>query len=173
MGVGIESRKLARFWTKRYLRYFVGIALGLHTIWFLSGLLWPYYWTLFASLLGPLAACLFAGRFADGSVSRTNGRVQEENVSRYPLNGELDAVRFLKAQKNFDKALALVNNVLAQRPDSPEAYYLKAQVLLEGFKNPWAAESYFKRAIQLADSSEPVHKWASCCLSSIYSKVSQ
>jgi len=45
-------------------------------------------------------------------------------------------------------------------------------LLWEGFKNPWAAESYFRRVIELTEDNQPVHRWASSCLSGLYSKVS-
>ena len=62
----------------------------------------------------------------------------------------MDKIRFLKAQRMFDKALALVNDVLDQDPNIPEALYLKAHVLWEGFKNPWGAECCFRRVLEHA-----------------------
>ncbi|MBT8406249.1 MAG: hypothetical protein KJP05_02225 [Deltaproteobacteria bacterium] len=85
----------------------------------------------------------------------------------------MDKIRFLKAQRMFDKALALVNDVLDQDPNIPEALYLKAHVLWEGFKNPWGAECCFKRVLELTEDGEQVHCWASSCLSRIYNRVSQ
>ena len=37
----------------------------------------------------------------------------------------MDKIRFLKAKRNFDKALTLLNDVLDQDPNIPEALYLK------------------------------------------------
>ena len=85
----------------------------------------------------------------------------------------LDRIRFLKAKRKFDKALALVNDVLEQDPNFAEAIYLKAHVLWEGFKNPWGAECCFRKVLELTEDGEPVHCWATSCLSRIYSKVSQ
>ena len=89
------------------------------------------------------------------------------------MSAIMDRIRFLKAKRNFDKALTLVNDVLDQDPNIPEALYLKAHVLWEGFKNPWGAESCFRRVLELTEDGELVHCWASSCLSRIYSKVSQ
>jgi hypothetical protein len=58
----------------------------------------------------------------------------------------------------------VANDVLDQAPNFPEALYLKAHVLWEGYKNPWAAESYFKKVIELTEDREPIHRWASSCL---------
>jgi tetratricopeptide (TPR) repeat protein len=84
----------------------------------------------------------------------------------------MENIRFLKAQRMFDKALALVNEVLDQDPNFAEAIYLKAHVLWEGFKNPWGAECCFKRVLELTEASEPVHCWASSCLLRINNRVS-
>jgi tetratricopeptide (TPR) repeat protein len=77
----------------------------------------------------------------------------------------MEKIRYLKAQRMFDKALG-------QDPNLAEAIYLKAHVLWEGFKNPWGAECCFRRVLELTEDSEPVHCWASSCLARIYSKVS-
>jgi tetratricopeptide (TPR) repeat protein len=84
----------------------------------------------------------------------------------------MNKIRLLKRQRNFDKAFALVNDLLDKVPNLPEALYLKGHLLWEGFKNPWAAESYFRRVIELTEDNQPVHRWASSCLSGLYSKVS-
>jgi tetratricopeptide (TPR) repeat protein len=89
------------------------------------------------------------------------------------MRSVLDKIRFLKTKRNFDKALTLVNDLLDQDPNFAEALYLKAHVLWEGFKNPWGAESCFRRVLELTKDSEPVHCWASSCLLRIYNKVSQ
>ena len=85
----------------------------------------------------------------------------------------MNKIRLLKIQGNFDEAFTLVNDVLKQYPNSADALYLKAHLLWEGFKNPWAAESCFRRVIELAEDGEPVHSWASSCLTGIHSKVGQ
>ena len=83
----------------------------------------------------------------------------------------MDRIRLLKAKRSFDEALALVNDVLDQDPDIPEAIYLKAHVLWEGFKNPWGAECCFRKVLELTEDSELVHCWALSCLTRIYNRV--
>ena len=85
----------------------------------------------------------------------------------------INKIRLLKSQRMFDKALALVNDLLAHEPNLAEALYLKAHVLLEGFKNPWGAECCFRRVLELTEASEQVHCWASSCLSRIHKRASQ
>jgi len=89
------------------------------------------------------------------------------------MSAIMDRIRFLKAKRNFDKALTLLNDVLDQDPNIPEALYLKAHVLWEGFKNPWGAECCFRRVLELTEDGELVHCWTTSCLSRIYSKVSE
>jgi tetratricopeptide (TPR) repeat protein len=85
----------------------------------------------------------------------------------------INKIRLLKSQRMFDKALALVNDLLAHEPNLAEALYLKAHVLWEGFKNPWGAECCFKRVLELTEDGDPVHCWASSCLLRLHNRVSQ
>lgn len=168
----VEIAKLQRLWMSRFFQYFLWIALGSHIIWYFSGLIWPYYWNLLASVLGPFGVCLLTSQSSDDVASCLCGWSPEDIAKKDLLLGEINKIRFLKRQGNFDKALALVNDVLDQEPNFPEALYLKAHVLWEGFKNPWAAESYFRRVIEVTEDSQPVYRWASSCLSGLHSKVS-
>jgi tetratricopeptide (TPR) repeat protein len=155
----LEGFKMSRFW-----RYFIWIALGSNLVWYLFGFTWPYYWTLLACLLGPVAVCLITSRSAGDVANCLCGSGHQDTFLQDRLAGEIDKIRFLKRQGKFEKALAVVNDVLDQAPNFPEALYLKAHVLWEGYKNPWAAESYFKKVIELTEDREPIHRWASSCL---------
>ena len=70
-----------------------------------------------------------------------------------------DRIRHSKRQKDFDRALYLVNQVIDKAPDLPEALFLKAQILWEGFGNQ-AAEGYLKKVLRLVKVGEPLHRWA-------------
>ncbi|UCG14274.1 MAG: hypothetical protein JSU72_07385 [Deltaproteobacteria bacterium] len=165
-----QQSRIARFGTSRYWRYFLWVAVGSHILWLVFDFLWPYYWTLLACLLGPLAICRFTQGAKDEAVNWLCACAREDMSRQDRLTGEVDRIRCFKAQRNFDKALTLVNNVLDQDPDFAEALYLKAQVMWEGFKNPWAAETYFRRVIEITEDKEPVHRWASSCLAGIHNK---
>jgi tetratricopeptide (TPR) repeat protein len=173
MSTVVEDSKVNRFCISRFCRYFFWIALASHLAWYLSGLIWPYYWNVLASLLMPIAGCLLTNRSADGVASCLYGGGPEDIAQQNYLRGEMDKVRFFKAKRNFDKALALLNDVLNQDPNFAEALYLKAHVLWEGFKNPWGAECCFRRVLELTEASEQVHCWASSCLSRIHNRASQ
>jgi tetratricopeptide (TPR) repeat protein len=172
MGAALEVLKFKRFIMSRFFRYFLWIVLGSNILWYFFGSIWPYYWNMLASLLIPFGVCLITSRSTDEAASCLCGWGREDTSQQDWLAGEMNKIRLLKRQRNFDKAFALVNDLLDKVPNLPEALYLKGHLLWEGFKNPWAAESYFRRVIELTEDNQPVHRWASSCLSGLYSKVS-
>ena len=109
------------------------------------------------------------GWFTDGTeLDATPGgplifRWTDWGVERF--TGELDKIRFHKREGDFDKALSLVNNILEKEQEFPEALYLKAQILWEGFGNRSAAVSYLEKTMHLAGEGEPLYRWASGYLS--------
>ncbi len=157
--------------TSRFFKYFLFIALASHILWYLFDFTWPYYWNIFASLLNPFGVCLLSSKSSDEFTNCLCGLGREDVSQEDWLHGEMNKIRSLKRQRNFDKAFALVNALLDEVPNFPEALYLKGHLLWEGFKNPWAAEKYFRRVIELTKDNQPVHRWASSCLSCINSKV--
>jgi tetratricopeptide (TPR) repeat protein len=172
MGAALEVLKFKRFIMSRFFRYFLWIVLGSNILWYFFGSIWPYYWNMLASLLIPFGVCLITSRSTDEAASCLCGWGREGTSQQDWLAGEMNKIRLLKRQRNFNKAFALVNDLLDKVPNLPEALYLKGHLLWEGFKNPWAAESYFRRVIELTEDNQPVHRWASSCLSGLYSKVS-
>jgi tetratricopeptide (TPR) repeat protein len=172
MAAALEVLKFKRFIMSRFFRYFLWIVLGSNILWYFFGSIWPYYWNMLASLLIPFGVCLITSRSTDEAASCLCGWGREGTSQQDWLAGEMNKIRLLKRQRNFDKAFALVNDLLDKVPNLPEALYLKGHLLWEGFKNPWAAESYFRRVIELTEDNQPVHRWASSCLSGLYSKVS-
>lgn len=138
-----------RICLSRYFYSFLWIAPSMHILWFLAFRLWPYSWTLLASLVGPLVASVLINIVGNRSVDRLYGLNRKDITPQQRFAGELDKIRFRKREKDFEKALHLVNEVLEREPDFPEALYLKAQILWEGFENRKAAESYFGKIIQL------------------------
>ncbi|MFW5640132.1 MAG: tetratricopeptide repeat protein, partial [Thermodesulfobacteriota bacterium] len=69
--------------------------------------------------------------------------------------------RHLKRREEYDQALRTINGVLQEAPDFPEALYLKARILWEGFGNTAAARGNLKRIIEgKADPNSAVYRWA-------------
>ena len=79
---------------------------------------------------------------------------------RERLKGELDKSRYLKREGEFTRALEIVNHVLGEDPNFPDALFLKAQVLREGFGNLDAAKGYLQKIMELTDPEETIHRWA-------------
>src|SRR5210317_1813392 len=104
------------------------------------GLIYPFHilWATLATVVcAPLAVCV-ADRVGERSANLLYGLGRETFQPHERLAGELDKIRHGKRQKDFDRALYLVNQVIDKAPDLPEALFLKAQILWEGFGNPEA-----------------------------------
>jgi hypothetical protein len=171
MGAALEVLKFKGLRMSRFFRYFLWVALTSNILWYFFGFIWPYHWNLVASLLTPFGFCLIISRSSDEVSNCFCGWGHKDTCQQDWLAGEMCKIRLLKRQGNVDKAFASVNDLLDKAPNFPDALYLKGHLLWEGFKNPWAAESYFRRAVELTEDSQPVHRWASSCLSGLYSKV--
>ena len=159
--------RIEQLWLLRYFYAFLWIAPIMHILWFLSGAMWSYVWTLLASLLGPLSVCVIVNIIGERSVSGLYGLKRSDLTPQERSAGELDKIRFHKREGDFDRALFLVNKVLEKEQEFPEALYLKAQILWEGFGNGSAAASYLERTMQLAGEGETLYRWASSYLSDI------
>lgn len=74
--------------------------------------------------------------------------------------GTLKAVKVLKMNKDYKKALDMVNSILEKDPDFYEAMVVKAQILSEGFENREGAKKYLKIVMENTDKTENLHSWA-------------
>jgi hypothetical protein len=144
-------------WRSRLAKSFLLMFVPFHII----GLAYPFHilWATLATVVcAPLAVWL-ADRVGERSTNLLYGLGRETFQPHERLAGELDKIRHSKRQKDFDRALYLVNQVIDKAPDLPEALFLKAQILWEGFGNQ-AAEGYLKEVMGLVRNSEPLHRWA-------------
>ena len=80
---------------------------------------------------------------------------------RDQLQGTLKAVKVMKMNKEFTKALDSVNNILEQDPEFYDAMLLKAQILIEGFDQPTDAKTYLRTIMMNTDKTESLYTWAS------------
>lgn len=80
------------------------------------------------------------------------------------LAGELIKARLMKAADRFDEALLVVNNTLRRLPDHPEALFLKAQILWEGFANCTTATACLTKVVQMksmkCEKDEIIRRWS-------------
>ena len=82
--------------------------------------------------------------------------------------GDLHQARHQKTQKDYHKALVLVNAILKESPDLPEALYLKAQILVEGYRKGGEAKILLERILTvLPGRGETYHRWAQSLLDEI------
>ena len=144
-------------WRSRLLKSFVLMFGPFHII----GLIYPFHilWATLATVVCAPLAVWVADRVGERSTNLLYGLGRETFHQHERLAGELDKIRHSKRQGEFDRALYLVNQVLCKAPDLPEALFLKAQILWEGFGNQ-AAERYLMKVLELVKVGEPLHRWA-------------
>lgn len=81
--------------------------------------------------------------------------------SREKLEGDINQARHFKRNKKFTKALNTVNRIVRLDPDFPDALFLKAQILWEGFQNHNAAKSNLRKIFEIIkDENETIYQWA-------------
>lgn len=80
---------------------------------------------------------------------------------REQMEGSLKAVKVSKMNKDYPKALEMVNSILKKDPEFYEAMLVKAQILNEGYNNAGNAKKYLKRIIDNEKKGSYVHTWAS------------
>jgi tetratricopeptide (TPR) repeat protein len=141
---------------------------------FLGGIICGYaFGGILGALLGVFAAVLLSmivgtiSMLITGTVGGITsgllyGRGKSTFSLRERLEGDLQQVRHHKMNKNFDKALELIDGVLEQDPNFPDALFLKAQILWEGFKDSNGAKECLSRVINIVpNKGESIHRWAS------------
>lgn len=79
------------------------------------------------------------------------------------LAGELVKARLMKASRRFDEALEIINRTLDRLPDYPEALFLKAQILWEGYTDYPGAKACLQKVIRMkrmkSEQDETVRRW--------------
>ena len=64
-------------------------------------------------------------------------------------------------KQDYEGALVKLEDILARDPDFPEALFLKAQILWEGFQDRTAAKACLMRVIKIeSDKKAMLHRWA-------------
>jgi tetratricopeptide (TPR) repeat protein len=107
------------------------------------------------------AASTFTGRLGEGAVNTFFGLRRRTISIRERMTGDLNVVRYHKLCNRFDDALLKIGEVLAKDPDFPEALFLKAQILWEGFEDRQAAKECLLKIIKVEpDKKAFFHRWA-------------
>ncbi len=96
----------------------------------------------------------------DGSVNILYGMGRANGTFRGQFIGTLNQARFHKMSKRHDLALECVNEVLAADPDFPEALFLKAQILWEGYQDAAATKQCLIHLMKAEpDKEASFHRW--------------
>jgi hypothetical protein len=93
-----------------------------------------------------------------GAVNTGYGPGRETTGPNERLAGILNGARYHKLCNRFDRALLALDAVLAEDPDFPEALYLKAQILWEGFDDHEGAKNSLLRIMQVGPDEKAVFR---------------
>jgi tetratricopeptide (TPR) repeat protein len=131
---------------------------------FTGGQLLTYKYFIIFSLGEILLSLLFACTIEKlGSVlgGISSGWTSKKISVREQLSADLEKARHSKRSNRFEEALNIINGVLNKDGNSPDALYLKAQILWEGFGKSVESKNLFRRVMKLISSEDPLHRWAS------------
>jgi len=79
---------------------------------------------------------------------------------RETFSADLARARYSKSACRFEEALGIINRVLDKDPEFPDALYLKATILWEGFKKRQQSATCLKKVMALVENHETLHQWA-------------
>lgn len=99
------------------------------------------------------------GSFFGGSV--LSGWTPGRQDPRDQFAADLEKIRECKRTSHFTEALRLANHILRQDPEFPDALYLKATILWEGFGNMEGAKGCLKKIKEKVPKNETLYRWAS------------
>jgi tetratricopeptide (TPR) repeat protein len=99
------------------------------------------------------------GSFLGGSV--LSGWTPGLQDPRDQFAADMEKIRECKRTSHFPEALRLANNILRQDPEFPDALYLKATILWEGFGNAEGAKGCLKKIKEKVPNNETLCGWAS------------
>jgi tetratricopeptide (TPR) repeat protein len=103
----------------------------------------------------------FSGLLGGGAVDVFYGTGRRTIGLRDRLAGELNIARHHKLGERFDDALIKIEDILAKDPQYPEALFLKAQILWDGFGDADAAKQCLLKVIRVEPDKKAVfHRWA-------------
>lgn len=105
------------------------------------------------------------GGIINMGVNKLFGMTKMRRSLREESRVRLASVRHFKMQGRYDRALSAVNEVIKDDPEFPEALFLKATILWEGFGNSGAAKEYLVKVMkQVDDREESLHRWSKSLL---------
>jgi tetratricopeptide (TPR) repeat protein len=86
---------------------------------------------------------------------------------RETLSADLEKAKSSKRDGEFKEAIEIIDRVLEKDPDFPDALYIKARILWEGFENRQDASECLQNVMRLVPEGDTLHRWASSYLKEI------
>ena len=96
---------------------------------------------------GDISGRLFLG-------PRSNWNIRER------LSGDICRAKVQKMNGNYEEALRIIENVLVEAPDFNKALFIKAQILLDGFKDTIGAKKCISMILNTESNSSSLYRWA-------------
>ena len=107
------------------------------------------------------ATSILSSVLGEGAVNTLYGLDRKTIGFRERLAGDLNVVRYHRLCNRFDHALLALEAALAKEPDFPEALFLKAQILWEGFDDREGAKNSLVRIMKVEPDEKAVfRRWA-------------
>lgn len=112
----------------------------------------------------PIPFCILSDyvveRLGSGLGGVLSGWSSRRLTTRESLAADLEKARYSKRGGRFKEALTIINGALEKDPDFPDALYLKARILWEGFGNREEAQGCLKKVTEALAKDETLHRWA-------------
>ncbi len=99
-------------------------------------------------------------RLGSGLSGFLSGWSSQVATLRETLAADMQRARYSRREGRYEEALAIINGVLEKDPKYPDAHFLKARILWEGFGNREGARGCLDMVLQLAPEGETLHQWA-------------
>lgn len=112
-----------------------------------------------------LAYCL--ERFGSVLGNMFSGWSSRKVSLRETLSADFEKAKSYKRGGKFEEANEIIDQVLEKDPDYPDALYLKAQILWEGFEKRQEASECLQNLMRLVPQEDTLHRWASIFLKEI------
>jgi len=160
-----QRREFNRVFVMRAIFYFVMVVGALLIICSSTGAqLITYKHVFIISLLSILFCILCAytvEKLGSGLGGVLSGWRSRKISRRDQFSADLEKARHSKKEGRFEEALDIMNVVLNNEEKLPDALFLKAQILWEGFGRSVESKRFFRRVMKLVSTEDPLYRWSS------------
>jgi tetratricopeptide (TPR) repeat protein len=148
----------------RFVMWYCFMLLALAVIQLCTGVMRLTLIRIFLVATVPLPLCVLADfavdRLGSGLGGVLSGWSSRTATVRATLKADMQKATYSKREGRFQEALSIIDDVLDKDPEFPDALFLKAQILWEGFGNRKEALGYLKELMQVVPDHETLHRWA-------------